>query len=44
MSDLTKKEKELKAKLEKYADTNDAFVNGIYKKLRQRVKKIDKIQ
>ena len=33
-----------KPKPEKYADTSDAFVNLIYKKLRNKNKKIDKIE
>ena len=32
------------AQVEQYADTKDAFVNAIYKKLRNKKKKLDKIK
>ena len=42
----TKKEKEVHISkvVEQYADTKDPFVNQIYKKLRNKKKKLDKIK
>jgi len=39
----TKKTKSIAKAVEQYADTKDPFVNSIYKKLRNKKKKLDKI-
>jgi hypothetical protein len=46
MSDSTqaKKKDTPSAQVDQYADTKDPFVNAIYKKLRNKKKKLDKIK
>lgn len=45
MTDLPKTKKDMQSsKVEQWADTKDPFVNMIYKKLRNKKKKLDKIK